>query len=435
MRSTRSKNQKRKRGSKSRRRLRQRGGIWGSLKTVAGHGANFTRRVFAGVKSRARAALNRHEPFDQNVALPVVRTKGLTYRLVKVSSNDYMWEIKGWDSSEPEKSFRVPTGWILQMPAKGEEPYLLIPLSEWNREYNLSNLEDKDPHLIGQVYVKNDLAKHMGEYYPIFTPKPPEPIANFEEYLFSQTIGGDENEIITYALRLPISYWWSHLPVPKSMPEEEATKIRKEAEEAAKFFATTDNYLATVSRYKPFDENVELPLLTTNGVTYNLMTISIYYNDYMWEIKGWDSSDQKKSFLVPTGWILQMPAEGVKPYLLIPPSEWNYKYNLSTEKDPHFDEKGVKNGNVYDKTALAMAMGNVYDIFTPKPPEPIANFDEYLFKKTIVKDVRINIYALALPSRYWGSHLPVPKSMPEEEAKRIRKQAEEAANILSRKIS
>ena len=244
MRSTRSKNQKRKRGSKSRRRLRQRGGIWGSLKTVAGHGANFTRRVFAGVKSRARAALNRHEPFDQNVALPVVRTKGLTYRLVKVSSNDYMWEIKGWDSS-----------------------------------------------------------------------------------------------------------------------------------------------------------------------------------------------DQKKSFLVPTGWILQMPAEGVKPYLLIPPSEWNYKYNLSTEKDPHFDEKGVKNGNVYDKTALAMAMGNVYDIFTPKPPEPIANFDEYLFKKTIVKDVRINIYALALPSRYWGSHLPVPKSMPEEEAKRIRKQAEEAANILSRKIS
>ena len=89
---------------------------------VLDHGAKFAGRVFAGLKSRFLAAVKRHKPFDQNVALPVVMTKGVTYKLVKISVNDYMWEIKGWNSIEPEKSFLVPTGWILQMPDKGVEP-------------------------------------------------------------------------------------------------------------------------------------------------------------------------------------------------------------------------------------------------------------------------------------------------------------------------
>lgn len=255
MRSTRSKNQKRKRGSKSRRRLRQRGGdIWGSLKkgvtTVAGHGANFADRFAAGVTSRVLAAVKSHKPFDRNVAIPVVRTKGVTYKFVNVSGNDYMWEIKGWNSNEPEKSFLVPTGWKLQMPYEGKEPSLLIPTSEWNIEYNLS--EEDDPKLDGKdsVITKKNLANAMAVMYPIFKQ---EPIAKFDIYIKSEKFDMEDDTIRQYALRLPFSYWGTHLPVPQSMSKEQANKIRKQAEEAAKFFAITGNYLV---RYRNKDDRL-----------------------------------------------------------------------------------------------------------------------------------------------------------------------------------
>lgn len=350
MRSTRSKNQKRKRGSKSRRRLRQRGGAtwkrwkdekdtwytndagetaWtvpegstvidgttgkqlhkravqteiqlqksaeptGPVQTVVGRGANFARRIAAGLKSRVLAAVKSHKPFDQNVALPVLRNNGVTYKLVKFSGNDYMWEIKGWNSSEPEKSFLVPTGWILQMPAKGEDPCFLIPISEWAVEFDLS--EEEDPLLNGGFYNKKDLADQMAGIYPIFRQTP---IANFDVYLFDKRKTSDEDGdwedgrgnnyyINRYALRLPFSYWGTHLPVPESMPEEQAKKIRKQAEEAAKFFAITGNYLV---RYRNNDGR----LTFTYGGN-KVKTIDI---DPSWKVRAEVKEDGSISFIPP----------------------------------------------------------------------------------------------------------------------------------------
>ena len=124
----------------------------------------------------------------------------------------------------------------------------------------------------------------MAVMYPIVGETP---IANFDEYLFSQTIENDD-EINTYALRLPFSYWGTHLPVPESMPEEEATKIRKQAEEAAKFFATTGNYLV---RY-----------LKKNGrptFTYGGNKVTTFEMDPSWKVRAEVKEDGSIYFIPP----------------------------------------------------------------------------------------------------------------------------------------